>query len=473
MAKNVYEEFLKLCAFDEEEIPKILPEWEEASRRLGLTEEDVRFALEEWIPEHWDIQYLGVRKMIGAYIREAIDITKAVEYKKKGVKIVYGILPAILTNYRAIKVAGGNNVFVSFPDLQLVTILNSFFHKVDPYLEVAEENGFTYGCRHCALNKTRIGARWKGVIPSPDVIWSWGFNCDEGPKTDEYIKCLFDPEWEYVISRIPHDTHFGEVDDEIQERIEYLAMQMRDGQQQIEKITGIKVTDEDMAQAVKDTNRYAFKTSTLVSLVCKSDPQPLGGNALSNFQQPMTVPFNTGFKYMEEAIDIMIKEARQAIKEGKGILPKGAPKVGCFFVPFCVPWVDKIFRENGVGLTFSLTLTVSKKQLSPPNYKDPYMAAAEQWLRMPLGQNMGYEVESMIEKVKTNKPDAMLMGFFDFDRWFGAHQKMTAQLVEKETGVPHFYMEADFWEDRDYSPEALRTRIESISQVVKTRKTMS
>jgi hypothetical protein len=36
--------------------------------------------------------------------------------------------------------------------------------------------------------------------------------------------------------------------------------------------------------------------------------------------------------------------------------------------------------------------------------------------------------------------------------------------------VPTFYIEADFFDDRDYSQEALRTRIESISQVVKMRK---
>ena len=49
--------------------------------------------------------------------------------------------------------------------MQLVTILNGFFHKVDPYLEKAEEDGMTYGCRHCALNKTRIGAKAPGCHP--------------------------------------------------------------------------------------------------------------------------------------------------------------------------------------------------------------------------------------------------------------------------------------------------------------------
>jgi len=473
MARDIYREFLELCAFEGEELDKMVPVWEKYSALLGLSEEDVRFALDEWIPKYWDIQYLGVRKMIGAYIREAIEIAKTPEYKEQGVKIVYGILPAILTNYQAMKIAGGDDIFVSFPDMQLVTILNSFFHKVDDYLDSAEETGMTYGCRHCALNKTRIGAFQNKVIAAPDVIWSWGFNCDEGPKTDEYINCLLDEDWKYVISRIPHDTHFGTIDDEDEDRVIYMAEQMRDGQREIEEMTGIKVTKENMLQAVKEQGRYAFKFSTLTQLVANGNPQPLSGSALTNFGQGMTCPFNSGLEYIEEALDIMIRECRQAKKAGTGILPKDAPKVASYFVPFCVPWVDGIFKENGVGTTFSLTFTVTKKQLEPTKYEDPYMQAAEQWLKMAFGQNIGYESKNMIEKVEANKPvDGLLMGFFDFDRWLGAHQKMCAKIIQDATGVPTFYMDSDFWEDSDYSPEALRTRIESVCQVVKMRKEM-
>ena len=470
MSVDIYKVFLEFCAFEEQEIPLILPEWVEAANRLGLTEDDIKFAIEKWIPENWDIQYLGIRKMIGAYIREAIDITKAVEYKKQGVKIIYGILPAILTSYQAMKYSGGDKVFVSFPDLQLMTILNCFFHKINPYLECAEDNGFTYGCRHCALNKTRIAARWVNVIPSPDVIWSWGFNCDEGPKTDEYMQCLFDENWRYIISRIPHDTYAGEIDDEIEDRVEYLAQELRDGQEQIEKITGIKVTDEHIKKAIADTNRMAYKCGMLANLICNADPVPLGGSDFACLMQPMTVPFNTGFKYMEEAIDITTKEIRQAIKEGKGIIPKGSPKAGCFAIAHTLPWLDKLFRENGVALTLNLSFSITKKQLTPSRYKDLFMISAEQWLKMPVGQNMRSEVEGIVEKIHANKPDAMIMGLMDFDRWVGAHQKMVCKLVEEKTGVPFFYMEGDSWEDRDYSREALRTRVESICQIIKLRK---
>lgn len=468
---KVYRDFLELCAFNEEEIERLLPDWIEGSKKLGLEEDDVAYALNEWIPKHWDIQYLGVRKMIGAYIREAIELSKLHQYKKDGVKIVYGIIPAINTNYLGMKYAGKDNIFVSFPDIHLVTILNGFFHKVNSYLDKAEEEGMTYGCRHCALNKTRIGAKADNIIPSPDVIWSWGLNCDEGPKTDEYIAGLYGDDWRYVVSRIPHDTPFGYIDDEDDDRVEYLGEVLRESQREIEGITGITASDEDMKQAIKDQARYQFKYGQLVSLVCKSNPQVLSGSAVTNFGQPISIPFNSGVQYMEEALDIMLKECKQARKAGTGVLPKDAPKLGSYFVPFAIPWVDKIFKDNGIGTTFSLTFTPAKSQLKPSRYEEPFNAIAESWLKMPFGQNMGYEVANMIEKVEASKPfDGLLLGFFDFDRWLGAHHKMAAKMIEEATDVPTFYMESDFWDDRDYSEEALRTRIESIAQIIKLRK---
>ena len=195
-----------------------------------------------------------------------------------------------------------------------------------------------------------------------------------------------------------------------------MAMEIKDGLKQIEEITGIKITEEHMKKALEDSNRYAFKNGMLVSLMSKADPVPLGGSDIVHFQQPLGIPFNTGLKYLEEAIDLTIKEVRAAIKEGKGVVPKGAPKVAFYGVPVAVPWVDRMFRENGVAPTVSFNLSPSRKMLTPLRHSEPYMATAEQWLRMPMGMNMRSEADTMIQKIKDNKPDAVIMGFFDFDR---------------------------------------------------------
>ena len=75
-----------------------------------------------------------------------------------------------------------------------------------------------------------------------------------------------------------------------------------------------------------------------------------------------------------------------------------------------------------------------------------------------------------LEDLEKYKADGMVFGFYDFDRWLGGHHRLLAKIVEDKTGLPTFYIEGNSWDDRDYSAEALRTRIESICEIMKMRK---
>ena len=469
MANDTYEEFLRLVGFEEPEIVEFLPEWRRASEKLGLNEADIEFATKEWIPAHFEVKLKGARKLLGCLIKEAVDLTKANEYKKSGVKIVYGIMPAILHYYYALKLTAPDKVYVSFPDLFLTIILNGLFHKLNPYLEEAERAGIAYGCRHCALNKTRYAARRLGVIPSPDISWIWGFVCDEGPKTDEFIRMYHDPEWKTYITRIPHDQPLGTVEDEVTSRVEYLASQMRDGFESVQKEIGVTVTDEKIKEVIGIWRRYQAKLTELNRLMA-SDPLPLGGVTGYLFSEPLSMPFNTGLEGIESALDIMIEEIKQRVANKEGILPKGAPKLMVHVMPRAVPWIAKMFEQNGVGLTFGEVSLATKKQLMPSRFDDPYLAAAETWLKRSSTINLGYKAQIICDKLETYGIDGMVFGFFDFDRWLGSDHRLLARIVQEKTKLPVFYIEGDLWEDRDYSPEALRTRIESIAEIVKMRK---
>jgi benzoyl-CoA reductase/2-hydroxyglutaryl-CoA dehydratase subunit BcrC/BadD/HgdB len=467
---TIYEEFLELVAIDGKERQKILPEWIEASKRIGLTEEDVRFSTREWIPNHMEVQYLGVRKILGALIREGIDHTKLPEYKAMGKKIVYGVLPAQVTTYLALKKAGGDNIFVSFPDLNMMVIGQYLFNKGGKYFEVAEQAGMTYGARHCALNKLRIGIRLSGLVPTPDVDWAWGLVCDEATKIDEYINCLYDDQWKVVVTRLPHDTGMHEKGYDNPDRVKFLAQELRHSISEVEKITGISVKPEHVAQAFKEFQEILVKSGQLNAMTFAADPQPLCSSTLLTAGQSKAYPFNTGLSYVVDGLDTLIAEVQRDIAKGIGIYPKGAPKVGFYFIPWALPWIDKMFKDNGVATSINVAFMPAKRQLEPPKYMDPYEVAAEAWLKHIFSLGCKPEIDDWIEKVSMFKPDAFISGFLDYDRWIGAlHKKMSKEL-EKATGIPCYYVEADFYDGRDYSPEALRTRIESICQIVKARK---
>jgi len=469
MAKDINEAFLRLTGFEENEIAEYLPQWRQACEKLGLTEDDVKFATEERLPAYFAVELEGIRKLLGCFVKETVDLTKANEYKERGVKVVYGILPAILHYYYALKLTAPDKVYVSFPDIFLTMVMNGFFHKLAPYLEEVEKAGIPYGCRHCALNKTRYAARRLGVIPPPDISWIWGFICDEGPKTDEFICLYHDPEWKTYITRLPHDQSLGTVEDEVIDRVEYLANQMRDGFESVQKEIGIKVPEEKITEVIGIWQRYAAKLAELARLMT-ADPQPLGAVSGRLFWEGLFTPFNTGMESMEEALDITIREVKQRVAGKEGLLPEGAPKLMIYSIHPTVPWIAKMFEDNGVGIPLSEFFILTKKQLTSPTFEDPYMAAAEGWLRTSGMVNPGYQAEQICEKLETHKFDGMVFGLMDFDRWLGSSHRLLARMVEEKTKLPVFYIEGDNWDDRDYSEEALRTRIESICEIMKMRK---
>jgi len=469
MAKDIYEDFLRLTGFEEAEIPVYLPEWRESSEQLGLTRDDIEFATKEWIPTHFEVALEGVRKVLGCHIKETIDLTNANEFQRKGGKIVYGIMPAIPLLYFALRQVAPDKVYVGFPDFFLATIMNGFFHKLDPYLEEAERGGMSYGCSHCALNKTRYALRRLGIIPSPDVSWLWGFVCDEAPKTDELINLYYDPDWKTYVTRVPHDQPFGSFEDENDERVEYLAAQIKDGFEFVQRETGVKVTNEQINEVIALWRRYSEKVAAMNTLMA-ADPQPLGGIEGYLFAHPLTLPFNTGLEGMENAIDIIIKELKERVDKKQGILPEGAPKMMTHIMPTALPWIITMFKENGVGVPFSQTAMPTEKQLAVPRFEDPYLAVAEKWLQRTSSVNVGYKFEIYRQKIERYGIEGVIFGFFDFDRWIGSDQRFLAKLLEEETHLPVFYVEGNIWEDRDYSQEALRTRIESICEILKMRR---
>ena len=318
--KKALVEFLEMLEFDPAEIERLYPDWEAGVLMLGFTEEDVRFAFREWIPKHWDISLKGVRLCIGAYFRELIEMFKISDYRKQGVKIVYGISPSQAVCFRAVKLAGGEKVFVGYPDFVLSILLGAFFNKLSIFSD--DDSLLSERCRHCALNRTRINSTMNRVIPPPDIIWTWRVFCDEAAKTEELIHCITDKGWDYTVSGVPHDAYWGEHEDEDPERVAYLAAQLRDGHERIQAGTGIELCDRHMYAALKEYSNYTRKLDLLTRLITNSDPQPLGGNELALFGTTISLTFNSGLGYFEEALDCMLEEAQGADRLRRGHPPQ-------------------------------------------------------------------------------------------------------------------------------------------------------
>ena len=67
-----YDELLKLCGFEVEEIDKERPRINETFQKLQICPEDMEPA-QRWVRQNHDVGLEGVRKLLAAWLKELID----------------------------------------------------------------------------------------------------------------------------------------------------------------------------------------------------------------------------------------------------------------------------------------------------------------------------------------------------------------------------------------------------------------
>ncbi|HEX76096.1 MAG TPA: hypothetical protein G4O12_05885, partial [Dehalococcoidia bacterium] len=112
---NYYDELLKLCGFEDDEIKKEKPRIDKAFQKLGIGPEDMETA-KNWVRQNHDVELLGVRKLLGAWLKELIDLVLA---RDEGKKVVYYGFPSIAGPGMAIKVAAPETLYCACPDVVL------------------------------------------------------------------------------------------------------------------------------------------------------------------------------------------------------------------------------------------------------------------------------------------------------------------------------------------------------------------
>jgi len=85
----VYNQLLELCGFEPEDIKREQPRIKRTFQKWGITPEDVSRA-EARIKQYFDYRLRGVRRFLGLWLMEFVDVTLA---REEGKTIVYPSYP--------------------------------------------------------------------------------------------------------------------------------------------------------------------------------------------------------------------------------------------------------------------------------------------------------------------------------------------------------------------------------------------
>jgi benzoyl-CoA reductase/2-hydroxyglutaryl-CoA dehydratase subunit BcrC/BadD/HgdB len=269
-----YDNVLKLCGYEPEEIEEQRRRLDKAFEKLQFTPEDFKRA-EGRVSEYFDIELTGIRKMLGLYLQSLIDVILA---REEGKKLVYTMMPPMVIVQNAMAMVS-KDVYVTAPDILLSYTHGAIFGNLTPILESAEADLLPLASCYCGGVKANLGAISEGVIPLPDLFIASGFVCDQTPKVDEILGERYNIPVVYIDGTLDEEKMNWEKTTD--RRVEYLVQESKDALAKFQEVTGCIVTDEMVQEANSRARDLRKRCKKIADLIRDADPALIGFDSVA------------------------------------------------------------------------------------------------------------------------------------------------------------------------------------------------
>ena len=458
----MYTELFKLCGFEPEEIERERPRIDKAFQILEIGAEDISQA-QERVTEFFDTELLGVRKALGIWMKRLINLVLA---KEEGKMIIYPCWP---TDPRVVAAGAlvSDKVLCETPEMVIDIALGQIFGKINPILEAAEQHGMPPGLGMCSLNQARLGGIAKGIVPVPDVTLTASHMCDQSAKTDELLHEVYGVHNIFFDQCL--DSNWDEFPGFSPRRIEYFATEIRQCLEELQEVVGDKLTEEALRTARVETAKLGLAMNQIWELM-KADPQPISqvdvGLLYWMVMDPERVTLNEGVK----TFGILTEEIKNRVDQGKGVVEKGAPKVVLSIHQSTDPSFLHMVESLGLAIPVSAFLWVAPWERAKSEVTSFEEKTALIQMRKGLAHSTSGWLQLYKECCRAFDADGFLLFYLFSCRPFAIAPLIMKKSIEDELGIPVLALEGDAYDTRDYSTEALRTRVETFAEMLKMSK---
>jgi benzoyl-CoA reductase/2-hydroxyglutaryl-CoA dehydratase subunit BcrC/BadD/HgdB len=456
-----YDELLRLCGYEPEEIEREGPRVEKAFDKLEFVPEDIDRG-EKRIRQYFDIELVGIRKMMGLWIKSLVDLVLAREERGK---VIYCATPPFPQLANAMAMVS-KNIYISSPEQIFAHVVGGIFDKLNPVLEAAEGDLLPAGLAYCSGLQARLGGIIKGVIPVPDLLISSGFICDETPKLDELIGEIYGVPVAYVdCVNDAMEEKWPQINDT---RIEYLAQEARDALTKFEEVTGYSVTEEVSRRANERSADLFARSSRVLELIRNANPTPISFVDIGIAYRLATRTANTTTLYTDtgELIDLLYEELKERVDRGEGVLPKGAPRIAICF-SWSEPTSVNMIEKAGLQVLVDMTpATEIEHERVPSKHEDYWERSSESLLCLSFMKFARH----FKQVCKEWNVDGAIMNYPIGCREFCIEPVISRDIITKELGIPVLLLECDQNDTRSYNVESMRSRVEAFAEMLKAAK---
>ena len=460
----MYNEFFKLCGFEVEEIERESLRIDKAFKIVGIGAEDVEQA-EARVRKYFDTKLIGVRMALKIWLKRLIDLVLAREEGKK--IIVYPSWPPEPRVVSMVAMAS-EDVFCETPEIVMDVVMGQIFGKLNPILEAGEEHGLPPGLGMCALNQARLGGIAKGIVPIPDITMTTSFLCDQTPKTDELIHEL------YGVRNIFFDNCMDAAWEEPMESaprcVSYFAAEIRKVVGEFEEATGVRLSEEQLRDARVAYAKPVFVYQEIMGMMKEADPQPISQVDLGLLYWLIQAPERRSLREGLGLANTLLREIKTRVEAGYGVVEKGAPKVAWFCHHATDPTMMHMVEDLGLAIPVTAVVWTPPWQRVKSQFTTFAERIADQTVRGGINRSAMGAIRLFQECCKEFNVDGFLYLYFFSCRPICLSALMVKKAIEDKLGIPVLALEGDVWDTRDYSTQALRTRVETFAEMLRAKK---
>lgn len=454
-----YDGLLRLCGYEPREIEEQRPRIEKAFDKLEFTPEDFERA-EERVREYFEIELVGIRKMLGLWIRSLVDVVLA---REEGKKLVYTMMPPMVIVQNAMAMVS-KDVYVTAPDILLSYTHGAIFGNLTPILEAAEEDLLPLASCYCGGIKAKLGAISKGVIPVPDLLVASGFVCDQTPKVDEILSERYNIPVAYIDGTLDEEKMNWEKTSDI--RVEYLVQESKDALSKFQEVTGCIVTEEMVREANSRARDLRKRCKKIADLIINADPALIGfDNVAALFRAANWLVNPTTYGKTEEVIDLCYRDLKGRADRGEGVVAKGAPRVAVYKVCGDPAVVHGIEKAGLAVIADNTGIMAPKREEFRSEYEDFWHQGVELFVRMGVGYP-----SRQVEFFRDLDIDGVIYNYPVGCRDQCISPMKVREILTKELGIPVLLLEFDHVETRLYSAEVIMNRVEPFAEMLKEKK---
>ena len=310
------------------------------------------------------------------------------------------------------------------------------------FLRKTEEEGFPETM--CSYHRVFLGAALTGLLPKPKCIVYTNLACDGNMMTFPYLKQTQERPGFYI--DVPYEKN--------QESIHYVAEQLRELKRFFEDVTGKKIPEQAVQQAVANSKKAAENYKKQLLLRKDHDPVTTLTNELyAIFMCHLMAGSESSVKYTE----LLLEDVKKAGKAD------GLSVLWMHIMPFLQEPVKDVFNYSEKVHIRACDFVADGFQ--EMHAEDPYEAMAEKMVNCIYNGNVDQRIEKAKELAKLTEVDGGIL----FAHWgckgtIGASSLIKGSL--EKAGLPTIILDGDGCNPANTSDGQVSTRLQAFLEML-------